>query len=235
MAFHAISWHRQEDGRASEAGKVSMYGNHMKGLKLAAVALATIMLGACGGGIPGLGGGEATQPGGGGGNALSNLVLYGGTTVPPSQAPRDEREYTCPSINVLDGAAAWRQGRADGGASGVTFQASLGDIARECAFMGSQVSIRVGVEGRALIGSAGRAGTYQVPVRVVVKRRQDIVTQRFARVPVTIPAGDSQADFAHVEERIVLPITQFDPGDEYDIYVGFDATGAQAQRQVRRR
>jgi hypothetical protein len=38
-----------------------------------------------------------------------------------------------------------------------------------------------------------------------------------------------------VEENIVVPISQADPGDEYDIFVGLDPTGAQAQRQTRRR
>jgi hypothetical protein len=202
---------------------------------LLVAALAGALAG-CGGGIPGLSGDPTPGPaGGGGGNPLSNLLLYGGTTVPPAQAPREERQYTCPAIDVLEGTAAYRQGRADGSASAVTFQASLGRFARECAFSGSQVSIRVGVEGRLLIGAQGRPGTFSVPVRVVVKRRQEIVTQRFARVQVTVPASDTQADFTHVEENIVLPISQFDPGDEFDIYVGFDPTGQQARRQTRQR
>jgi hypothetical protein len=232
MAFRADPWHRTGGGGQPGTGSGQMPGV-VAGRT--AAALAAIVLAGCGGGIPGLGGGEPTAPAGGGGNPLSNLVLYGGTTIPPSQPPRDQREFTCPAIGVLDGAAAWRQAGAGAGASGVAFQASLVDFARECAFEGGQVALRVGVEGRGLIGPAGRPGTYQVPVRIVVKRRQDIVTQRFARVSVTIPANEAQADFAHVEERLTLPITQFDPGDEYDVYVGFDATGAQAQRQVRRR
>ncbi len=52
---------------------------------------------------------------------------------------------------------------------------------------------------------------------------------------VTIPANDTQADFVHVEENVVVPITTNDPGDEYDIYVGLDPTAQQAARQTRRR
>ncbi len=74
-----------------------------------------------------------------------------------------------------------------------------------------------------------------MPVRVVVKRRNDVVTQRFTRLNVTIPANDTQADFVHVEENVVVPITTNDPGDEYDIYVGLDPTAQQAARQTRRR
>jgi hypothetical protein len=199
-----------------------------------AAGLLAMVLAGCGGGIPGLSGGDP-GPGASGGNPAANLLFYGGTTVPPAQPPKDAREFTCPAVGVLEGAAAWRQGRTDGSASGVAFQASLVDLARECSFQDTQVALRVGVEGRLLIGPQGRAGTFQVPVRIVVKRRQAIVTQRFTRVSVTIPANEASADFTHVDASIVVPITEFDPGDEYDIYVGFDPTGQQAQRQTRRR
>jgi hypothetical protein len=97
------------------------------------------------------------------------------------------------------------------------------------------MAIKVGVEGRLLLGTNGRPGTFNVPVRVVVKRRQEIVQQRFTQLRVTIPNGESQAEFAHVEDRIVVPISAADPDDEFDVYVGFDASGNQARAQVRRR
>jgi hypothetical protein len=201
-----------------------------------------IGLGACSGGLPGLGGlGGSSSAGGsdvaptqqGAGSTLRNFALYGGATQPPSQEPKDnERDLTCPSVTVSENGAAYRS--AQGTATTVSYQASLTDTARECAFQGNQVSIRVGVEGRLLLGVNGKPGTYSVPVRIQVKRRNDVVTQRFVRVSVTVPANDTQAEFAHVEERITVPISATDPGNEYDIYVGFEAAGAPAPRQARR-
>ncbi len=95
--------------------------------------------------------------------------------------------------------------------------------------------IRVGVEGQVLLGQNGRPGTFSVPVRVVVKRRAEIVTQRFTRISVSVPAGETRGAFSHVEENIVVPISSVDPGDEFDIYVGLDPTGQQARLQTRRR
>jgi hypothetical protein len=200
-------------------------------------------LGACGGsGLPGLGGLGGSSAGGtqeapasqGVGSTLRNFALYGGATQPPSQEPKDnERDLTCPSLTVSENGAAYRS--APGTASTISYQASLINTARECVFQGNQVSIRVGVEGRLLLGVNGKSGTYSVPVRIQIKRRNDLVTQRIARVSVTVPANDTQAEFAHIEERITVPISAVDPGNEYDIYVGFEAAGAPAPRQARAR
>ena len=202
------------------------------------VTVATLGLSACGGGIPGLGSASSpVEPGAasqGFGTTARNLLLYGGTTVPPSQEPNIEPDYTCPEVGILQNGSAFR-GNSGTGATAVTYQASLTNKARECAYNGKQVTIRVGVEGRLLLGENGRPGTYTVPVRIVVNRRSDIVTQRSVRLSVTVPANDSQAEFFHVEENITLPISDKDPGNEYDIFVGLDATGAQPQKQARRR
>jgi hypothetical protein len=203
----------------------------------------TLGLGACGGGIPGLGGlgGSSTSSGTeaspssqSAGSTLRNFALYGGATQPPSQQPTDnERDFTCPSVTVAENGAAYRNTPAT--ASSVNFQASLINTARECAFQGNQVSIRVGIEGRLLLGTNGKPGTYSVPVKIQVKRRNDVVMQRFAQVSVTIPSNDTQAEFAHIEERITVPISETDPGDEYDVYVSLDSSGAKAPRQANRR
>jgi hypothetical protein len=204
-------------------------------------AVMALSLSACGGGIPGFGGSssvsDAASSGAsqGSGSSFRNLLLYGGTTVPPPRpVETPDRDFTCPTINVLENGAAFRSAPG-GGASGISYQASLVTSARECVFQANQVSMRVGVEGRLLLGAEGRPGTYTVPVRIVVKRRNDIVAQRFTQVRVTVPVNDTQAEFTHVQDGITVPISENDPGDEYDIFVGFDGSGAQAQRQTRRR
>jgi hypothetical protein len=213
-------------------------------MRLSLILAASLALGlaGCGGGIPGLGGGSQTstppEQQSGAGATARNLLLYGGPTVPQSQQPgfnQDKNELGCPELGILENAAGYRGGTAAQQASGVAFQASIANTARECIFQGNQLRLRVGVEGRVLLGQNGKPGTFTVPVRVVVKRRNDIVAQRFARLSVTVPGNDTQADFAHVEENILIPITENDPGDEYDVYVGLDPTGQQAQRQTRTR
>ncbi len=209
---------------------------------MAVSAVAALGLTACGGGTTGVFGGSSQAPTpveqqSGAGATLRNMFFYAGPTVPPSQPPnfnRDQDELGCPGLDILENKAAYRGGNPAQQASGVGFQASIANVARECIFQGGQLRLRVGVEGRVLLGQNGRPGSYSVPVRVVVKRRNDVVTQRFVRLNVVVPANDTQADFVHVEENVVVPITTIDPGDEYDIYVGLDPTAQQAARQTRR-
>jgi hypothetical protein len=199
----------------------------MRGVFSALTVAIGVGLAGCGGGIPGT---EGT------GSTVANYLAFGRATPPPS-LPEDKPEvsYGCPTVNIIEGAAGYRGGSARDAASGVAFQASLIASARECSFIGNQLRLSVGIEGRLLLGQNGRPGTFQVPVRIIVKRRNDIVAQRSGRVSVTVPANDTQNEFAYVDQSIVLPISENDPGDEFDIYVGLDPTSAQTAAARRRR
>lgn len=197
----------------------------------------------------GIGGGSsssssssASSSGSSGGplSTARNYLLYGGATVPaPAATNPNDREVNCPKVQVLEGTAAMRIGSASGSATEVAYQASLGNTARECAVQGTNISIKVGVEGRLLIGALGKPGSYTVPLRIVVKREKEVLYSKLVRLSVTVPAGDTQATFTHVEEGIVLPLTENDPAEEYDLLVGFDPTGkdpnaAEKPRKARR-
>lgn len=198
--------------------------------RFAAVA-ACLALAGCNSGssvLPSLGGGGA-------GGGLASQALFGNPQqAPRDRAPEEEIDYNCPGVDVMEGAAAVRVGRA--GSSEVAHQASLTDVARECRFAGNQVTIKVGVQGRMLIGALGRPGTYPVPVRVAVKQGDKVVANRMTRVSVTIPAGESSVAFTHIEDNITLPILPgSDPAESYDIFVGFDGSGAAADPRRGRR
>ena len=199
-----------------------------RGLLLCALLMP---LGACSGdGVlgTGIGGGSSTSSGSSAGGTLStarNFLLYGGATVPPAVAKPGEREVNCPKVNVLEGTAGMRVGTTTGGASEVAYQASLGETARECKVEGNTVVIKVGVEGRLLIGTIGKPGTYTVPLRIVVKREKAVIYSKLVRLSATIAPNETQAGFTHIEEGIVLPLTENDPAEEYDLLVGFDPNG----------
>ena len=205
---------------------------------LAIAGLCGALLAGCGGGgVLGTGLGRSSEPGVAGTSSASNFLFYGGATVPQatSNPAIVQREYGCPGVEVLDGTAGYRIASPNRGAEGVAYQASLGQFARECAISGDRITIKVGIEGRVLQGPAGKPGTFQVPVRVAVKRGKDVVFSRQTRVSVTIPPSDTQASFTYVEEGISLPISENDPGEEYEIFVGFDPTGDKPAARTRRR
>jgi hypothetical protein len=193
---------------------------------LTAIVLAGALAGCVGSGASSSGSG-ASGNAPSAGSTLYNLFNYGGTTVPASAAAEEEY-FDCPSVEILDGTAALRQEA--GGA--VRYQLSLGQTARECRVSGSQVSLKIGVEGRALLGQAGSPGTFSVPVRFVVKRGEQVLMSRLQRQSVTIPPGDTQAAFAMVEENISVP----KEGDgDLRILVGFDGAAKTEPRAARGR
>lgn len=159
--------------------------------------------------------------------------MYGGTTAPP-QAPTPVDEVRCPQVDVIDGGAALRaySGGGVGEASALRSQISLGDLARECVLQADgNVAVKVGVEGRALIGPAGGSGKFEAPLRIVIRDGDRVYANISRRVPVTIPAGETQGRFVIVEEGMTVPASI---GDNYLIEVGLGNVGP-AQAQTRRR
>jgi hypothetical protein len=183
-----------------------------------AVLSLALLLAGCGGSVGGLGDGATVDP---------SLEDDANIPVEPSGviAGLAQPDYpNCPKVAVLEGASFFRGRSSAAGASQVDFQATLADVARECRFDGSTMSMRVGVRGRILLGTRGRPGSWTVPVRVVLKRGSEVVFTNLTRVRVSVPSGSTQAAFQHVEDNIRVPQGP-DGEDTYDVLVGFDQRG----------
>ncbi|MBB3018903.1 hypothetical protein FHR70_001957 [Microvirga lupini] len=160
-----------------------------------------------------------------GGFGIGDMLLTAGTTQTPPQAA-ETRDVYCPVVEVMDGGAVIRAGGVDGGS--VRSQISLGDLARECVGQpdGSTL-VRVGVEARALLGNAGSAGRYDVPLQIVVKDGSTVFANRSRRVAAAIPAGQTQTMVSVVEEGIVVPAAS---AERFEIQVGLGTRAAAGRR-----
>ncbi len=203
-----------------------------RGAALAALGLSVVLLAGCGSSLSGSGGGDGTVAGDGSG--WGTAILYGGRrfSEPP---PAEKREYSCPAIEILDGTVALRSGDT-GTARGVGYQASIRDTARECALVaGNRISIKVGVQGRLVLGESGKPGNYSVPVRVAVRRTGgETVYSRLTTASVAVPSTDTQGTFTIIDDGISLPLSAVDPGEEFTVIVGLDPQGRSAPRNRRR-
>src|SRR5215204_1719130 len=131
------------------------------GLRAASVAAACLTMAACS---------STTSSGGGGGGSVFEAFLYGGS-VPPS-GPGLGSDAPCPAVGVAPGGAALNSygGGREGSAEALRSQLSIVNLARECISRpDGSIVVKVGVEGRALIGPAGSAGRFEAPVRFAIK------------------------------------------------------------------
>lgn len=141
---------------------------------------------------------------------------------------------SCPNVDLRQGAGTLtiNNNPKDPSAMQLRYQISVTQTARECSKVGGDLVMRVGVQGRLVLGPAGTPGSIELPLRYAVVQEgpepKTIYTKLY-RVPVSIAEGQSSVAFTHIEEAISLPMPSMAVFDSYVIYVGFDALGA-AQR-----
>jgi hypothetical protein len=165
--------------------------------------------------------------GGGAGTPPNNQKTATIGTGPGAQAS----DIECPSVTIRSGAAAWQV--SDGaGATSVRYQGSLGQLARECAILGETMTMRVGVEGRLLVGPKGGPGNVKVPIRMALVAEGPTpkpLWSKFYNTDVSVPEGASQAVFSIVEDDLTFPMPSNRDIGNYVVYVGFDPQGAAAR------
>ncbi len=166
---------------------------------------------------------SSSGSGDGAGSTLGNLFRYGSTTEPPVAGKPAVEAAECPGVLVTDGRAAIRTG---------SNQVSIANVARECVEReGGAIAVKVGVEGRALLGPGGSTARFDVPVSFVLKRGDRILASRVRRISVAIPPGEVQASFIAVEGDLIVP-----PGTgEYDIEVGLGGSAPAGKPASRKR
>lgn len=158
--------------------------------------------------------------------------------TPVAAAPGPEAEPDCPSVDIREGGAVYRQnadkvakivkkGKApkveptdetDVPDKGVKIQFTIKNVARECTFSGGTITLKIGIEGTALIGTSGRPGPASAPLTILVTRGDQTVASRAAVVNTVIPADEEQSQFRLVQGDIKVP-----PGKgEVSVTVGFN-------------
>jgi hypothetical protein len=157
---------------------------------------------------------------------------------PVAGAPQPDLD--CPLLDIRSGASTLQippPTEGQNSTMSLKYQGTFVRAARDCADVNQQMVLRVGVEGRIIVGPAGGPGEVDVPLRIAVVQERTsgakpIVT-KFIRIPVTVEAGQDSATFAHVEEGVSFPMPSAADIDSYIVYIGFDPLAEQAQDQAK--
>jgi len=172
---------------------------------------------------------------------IAGFFGTGGSSRPQQVAgePPPPEEIDCPSVTVRHGASTLTVHAPSREQSAMTLrhQGTIGRTARECRIVAGTVQMKVGVEGRIILGPAGGPGKVDVPLRFAVVREGPkpvtIVTKDY-RVPVTIEAGSNNVPFVQIDEELTFPMPSAAELSNYVVYVGYDPDVLKPQPRRRR-
>jgi hypothetical protein len=203
-----------------------------------ALLLVALTTGGCAGGL-GPGSPGAAPADGSHGFAGSGSVsdfFTGASAKAPQTVTGAQPDVNCPPVEVRQGASTLSIGPTEGNKSAMTlkYQGEFVREARDCAVVDGNMVMRIGVEGRVIVGPGGTPGPVDVPLRIAVVQETPggarAITTKFIRIPVTIGANDRNAIFTHIEQGLTFPVpTPTSALDDYIAYIGFDPLTAQAQ------
>ena len=233
------------------------HGSHHGSLAAAAFAL-LLAAGCSGGGVgtpattastaaPAPAAASAAQPSAPAASSAPSLkdkiasFFSGATQREPQSVTNAQTNVECPFLDIRQGASTltFPPPPPDGSneAMSLKYQGIFVRAARDCAVVNGQMVMRVGVQGRIVVGPAGGAGQIDVPVRIAVVSAPitapKTVVTRLIRIPVTIGANDANVDFTHIEEGLSFPMPS-STSDPYLVYIGFDPVGAAAADQAKK-
>lgn len=161
-----------------------------------------------------------------GGTKWDNLVaLVQFKPIPKS--PQPFAPIKCPEIGIQDGTADDRVYASKDSQSNasVRYQFSIVNFARDCQVVDKQFQMKVGVQGRVLLGPAGTPGTYAAPIRVAIISRTDgsATVSKLYQVPAAVGEGQTEGPFTLVTDPLSVPVTSRYPDQDYEIKIGFDS------------
>src|SRR5262245_9389381 len=165
------------------------------------------------------------------GSRFANLFSSAkpGVTQPASPTP-SAPEVECPGVDIRTGASTLEVAAKSQQptAGDLRYQLSFGQTARECLVQAGTMSIKVGVQGRVILGPMGAPGQINVPLRYAVVREgpePKTIATKFKRVSVSVPADQTHVQFVDVEEGLSFPLPPKSELGAYVVYVGFDEIG----------
>jgi hypothetical protein len=158
--------------------------------------------------------------------------LFGGgksdETAPsaPADGQSEGGGLTCPDVKIRAGASTYAVALPGKQAVGndLRYQATITRTARDCNLSGGQVTARIGIQGRVIVGPAGAPATIEVPLRVAVVQggvNEKTITTTVVRTTVSMAEGLS-VPFSVVAEDVVYPAVSPNLNDLYVFYIGFD-------------
>lgn len=164
---------------------------------------------------------------------MKGLFSFGSpnaTAEKPTTGAPTPVDVSCPDVDVRHGASTMTvHAKGEEVATNVRYQATIAQMARECTSTTGSLGIKVGVQGRVLLGPQGGPGKLDIPLRIALVHEgpePKTLWSKLYKVPVQIGPNQTQVTFVHVEEGLSVPLpAKLTDVESYIVYVGFDPLG----------
>jgi hypothetical protein len=148
--------------------------------------------------------------------------------------------FECPQVGIREGASTLSVSAnpAEQTPVNMRYQVTIGQTARECHLVGQTVTMKVGIQGRVILGPAGAPGVVDVPLRLAVVKEgidPDPIATKFQRLSVNVTEGNTNVLFSTVQDDISFPMPKGNQIDDYIVYVGFDPATAEEMDKGKKR
>ncbi len=151
-------------------------------------------------------------------------------------------DVECPFIDIREGASTLTVNASGVDATGANtamslkYQGTFVRAARQCSVAAGQMTMKVGVEGRIILGPAGGPGQVDVPLRIAVVDESPagskLIVTRLIHIPVVVQSPTDNPTFAHVEDGLTFPLPPSSTAlARYIVYIGFDSLAAEADKK----
>ena len=146
------------------------------------------------------------------GSRFSQLFGSKSQAVGEAAPPPVDNELSCPPVTIRAGASTYAVGAPGKEAAGndLRYQATISPTARDCTRNGDQITARIGILGRVIVGPAGAPQTVEIPLRVAVVQggvQEKTIATKVFRTTVTMN-DDNSVPFSLVAEDVVYPVRQ---------------------------
>ena len=136
----------------------------------------------------------------------------------------------CPPVDIRAGASTFSVNTAakNPGEAVLRYQGNFAQTARSCSRSGPTMTIKLGVQGRIILGPGGGPGQLDVPVRFALVQegiQPKTIWTKFYAVPVMVGEGQASVSFTHIEDDLTVPMPNKDTLEAYVLYIGFDPMG----------
>lgn len=162
--------------------------------------------------------------------------------APPADPDAPQSMSDCPQVTIRAGASTYAvaaPGKQPIG-NDVRFEATITKLARDCTKTGGDITARIGIQGRVIVGPSGAPPSVEVPLRIAVVQGgvgEKVIATKAYRTTVNVGEEES-VPFSFVADDLVYPVPSVAVAENYIFYVGFDPqllSASEKPRPVRKR